>query len=156
MSRLSLLALAAVITAGCHPTERFESVCQIVHSEVIEVDDKGKALIHEVELEWDPCPGEQYQVVRGGPEFAQCIKEHAVGTLVPVEVEHFWDARGYYRWEVTKVAGCDRPPQLDAEGSYEKSQECHDVIHHGQKVGFLCNRKPVARLVDVCPWMARH
>ncbi|APR82509.1 Hypothetical protein A7982_07858 [Minicystis rosea] len=152
----SLLVLAAVAFVGCHPTERFESVCQIVHSEVVEVDDKGKPLVHEVELEWDPCPGEQYQVVRGGPEFAQCIKEHAVGTLVPVEVEHFWDGRGFYRWEVTKIAGCDRPPQLDAEGSYEKSQECRDVIHHGQKVGFLCNRKPFERLVDVCPWMARH
>jgi len=158
MPRPSLLlapALAAIL-AGCHSNERFESVGQLVHSEVIEVDDKGKTTLHEIEFEWDACPGDQFQVVRGGAVFAECIKEHAVGEMVSIEVLHYWDGRGYYRWEVTRVAGCDRPPQVEAEGSYEKSQECNDVLHHGQKVGFYCNRKPLAKLVDVCPWMARN
>ncbi|MFT3766803.1 MAG: hypothetical protein QM820_15000 [Minicystis sp.] len=158
MSRCSPWSLApvlAVALAGCHPAERFESVGQIVHSEVIEVDDKGKPLVQEIEFEWDPCPGDQFQVVRGGAEFAECMKQHAVGDMVAVQVSHFWDGRGYYRWEVTRVGNCDRPMQIDAEGSYEKSQECNDVVHHGQKVGFLCNRKPFAKLVNVCPWMAR-
>jgi hypothetical protein len=152
----SLALVLATALAGCHRTERFESVGQIVHSEVIEVDDKGKPLVHEIEFEWDACPGDQFQVVRGGVEFAECIQQHHVGDMVAVEVVHFWDERGYYRWEVTRVGGCDRPMQLDAEGSYEKSQECTDIKHHGQKVGFLCNRKPFAQLVAVCPWMARN
>lgn len=158
MVRRTLLgiALAASISA-CHPTQRYQSVGQIVQSEVIEADEKGKPLIHEVEFEWDPCPGDQFQVVRGGTEFAECIaKNHKVGDSVYVEVEHYWDSRGFYRWEMTKIGECPRPPQIDAEGSYEKSQECHDVLHHGQKVGFLCNRKPFKGLVSVCPWMARN
>jgi hypothetical protein len=157
--RLLPIAIAfalAPVLAGCHSTERFESVGQIVHSDVVETDDKGKPILHEVEIEWSPCPGDQFQVVRGGPEFAECIKQYSVGDMVSVEVVHFWDSRGYYRWEVTKLGGCDRPMQLDAEGSYEKSQECDDVMHHGHKVGFTCNRKPFAKLVDVCPWMARQ
>jgi hypothetical protein len=154
---ISLLLLASpVALASCHSTEKFESVCQLIRSEVVEVDDKGKPLVQEVELEWDPCPGEQFQVVRAGAAFAECMKQHSVGDLLPVEVEHFWDARGFYRWEVTKIGECDRPMELEAEGSYEKSQECEDVKYHGQKVGFVCNRKPFARLVGVCPWMARH
>jgi hypothetical protein len=28
-------------------------------------------------------------------------------------------------------------------------------MHFGNKVGFSCNRKPFAKLVDICPWMAR-
>ena len=148
--------ISAAALASCHPSETFESVCQLIRAEAVEVDGQGRPLLYEIELEWDPCPGEQFQVVRGGAEFAACMKDHEVGELLPVEVEHFWTARGYYRWEVTKVGGCDRPMDLDAEGSYEKSQECHDVVQHGQKVGFMCSRKPFARLVNVCPWMARN
>lgn len=148
------LALAAAL-AGCHPTERYESVGQLIQNDVIEVDDKGKALVQEVEFEYDACPGDQFQVVRGGAEFAECMKKHAVGDMISVGIVHFWDERGYYRWEVTRVGECDRPPQPEAEGSYEKSQECTDVKHYGQVVGFTCNRKPFARLVEICPWMAR-
>jgi hypothetical protein len=151
-----LLLASAALLCSCHRTEKFESVCQLVRADVVEVDDKGVPQVFDVELEWDPCPGEQFQVVRGGAEFAACMKQHAVGDLLPVEVEHFWTVRGYYQWEVTKIGGCDRPMDLTAEGSYEKSQECNEIIQHGQKVGFTCSRKPFARLVDVCPWMARN
>lgn len=147
---------ALALLSGCHPSERFEAACQLVRTEVVDQDDKGKPTIFDIELEWDACPGDQFQVVRGSGAFGECMKQHEVGSLVRVEVEHFWDTRGYYTWDVSKVGNCARPIEKDSEGSYEKSQECRDVEHHGQKVGFLCSRRPFAGLVDVCPWMARN
>lgn len=151
----SLVLACSLAIASCHPTERFESVCQVIRTEVVETKADGAVEMLDVELEWDPCPGEQYQVVRGGAEFAACMKQHKVGDLVPVEVVHFWDRRGYYRWDLTRVGACERPVQPDVEGSYEKSQECHEVFHHGRKAGFMCSRKPFRDLVEVCPWLAR-
>jgi hypothetical protein len=119
--------MLAATLAGCHPSERFESVGQIVHSEVIEADDKSKPLVHEIEFEWSPCPGDQFQVVRGGAEFAECVKQYAVGEMATIHVQRFGDGRGYYRWDVTRIGECERPMQPDAEGSYEKSAECTDV-----------------------------
>lgn len=154
---VALMAGAVALTSSCHPTERYESVGQLLRADVVEVDEKDpkKATMLEIEIEWDPCPGDQFQVIRGGAEFAACMKQYEGGDYLSLVVDRFWDSRGYYRWEVVKVGECDRPMQIDAEGSYEKSQECDDVMHHGVKAGFTCSRKPFAKLVSVCPWMAR-
>lgn len=155
---LHLVLALSFASAACHPSERFEAVGQLLRSDVIEVDEKDnkRATMLEVEIEWDSCPGDQFQVIRGGADFAACVKQrHENGDYVTLIVVRFWDTRGFYRWEVVKVGECDRPMQVDAEGSYEKSQECEDIIHHGVKVGFTCSRKPFAKLVSVCPWMAR-
>jgi len=50
MRRAALLLTLpfAALLCGCyHPEERFETVGQIVHSEVVEADEKGKPLIPE-------------------------------------------------------------------------------------------------------------
>jgi hypothetical protein len=151
---LSLLVMAA---SACSPKERvFESVVQLVRRSDVDVDDKGVVTQVDLEFEWDPCPGDQFQVVRGGTEFAACMSKYETGTYLPVNVKQWWDGRGYYRWDVTRVGDCERTIEPDTEGSYEKSQECENVTSFGEQVGFSCRRRPEKRLLQICPWMARH
>lgn len=148
---------SALLGSGCKPKDsQFESVCQIVHRDVVEVDGSGKPALVDYELEWDPCPGDQFQVVRGSKDFAACMNKYDIGDYVPVRVVHHWDSRGYFTWDLFQVGDCHRPIEADNEGSYEKSQECHDQMAYGQKSGFVCSRRPFAGLVKVCPWMARN
>lgn len=151
------IAAFAAFTVGCQPkNEQFESVTQIVHRDVVEVDDKGTAILVDFELEWDPCPGDQFQMVRGGKDFAACMSKYAVGDYVPVRVVHRWDSRGYYTWDLFQVGDCKRALEENNEGSYEKSQECREEKSYGHTNGFTCNRRPFADLVKVCPFMARN
>lgn len=154
MSRARAAVTAALALAGCHPTERFESVTQYVRKDVVIADEKGTPTLIDVELEWDPCPGDQFQVVRGDTAFAECMGQYQIGDLLPVVAEHRWDTRGYWEWDVAQVGACPRPIE-DGEGAYEKSQECKDVVDYGTRTGFKCSRRPFAELVSVCPWMAR-
>lgn len=149
-------ALASALVACGHPEHRFESTCQLVRRDVVETDDKGETQVIDIELEWDPCPGDQFQVVRGGKEFAACMEQYEVGKLLPVLVKHWWDNRGYYVWDVYQVGQCKREIEPDSEGSYEKSQECSDVQMYGHGTGFTCSRRPFKDLVATCPWMARQ
>ncbi|HEX7600840.1 MAG TPA: hypothetical protein VF316_04510, partial [Polyangiaceae bacterium] len=82
MRPVALALISCVALLGCNPkAERFESVCQIVHKEVVEVSDKGEPVIVDFELEWDPCPGEQLQIVRGDADFAKCMAKYTQGDL---------------------------------------------------------------------------
>ena len=79
-----------------------------------------------------------------------------LGESLPVHVRHWWDSRGFYTWDIEQVGVCRRDIEPASEGSFERSQECRDVLAHGSPVGFQCNRRPFDRLVSVCPWMSRH
>jgi hypothetical protein len=157
MSRTLLASVVAcALLLGCSTTSRYESVCQLIRREVVETDAEGRATSVDVELEWDPCPGDQFQAVRGDAEFAECMAQYELGDALPVVVRHWWDSRGSYVWDVESVGACAREIEPGTEGSFEKSQECHDVVHQGVTVGFECNRQPFEQLVAVCPWMARQ
>ncbi len=151
------VAALGLVLLGCgHPDQRYESVVQIVRKQTVELtDDRKAANVLDMEVEWDPCPGDQFQVIRGDKAFAACAEKYGVGDLVPVVVRHIWDARGYYVWDIERLGDCPRAIEREAPGSYEKSQECKDVVHHGHKVGFACSRKPFRDLVKRCPWTAR-
>ncbi len=151
-----LLAALVLGGAGCtHPDERFESVLQLVSRVDVETDAKGEVEQADFELEWDPCPGDQFQVVRGGREFARCMQRYEKGDYVSVHVKHYWDPHGFWRWDVEKVGECTRTIEEATEGSFEKSQECSEHQMHGRTAGFDCSRRPFKKLVAVCPWMAR-
>lgn len=152
----AVAVMVGVVVLGCSTTTRYESVCQLIERDVVERDADGNATLVDLELEWDPCPGDQFQAVRGGAEFARCMERYEVGDAVPVTIRHWWDTRGYYRWDLESVGDCAHEIEPDASGSFEKSQECHDVVQHGAVVGFECNRQPFEELVSVCPWMARE
>lgn len=145
------------LLAGCGKKEtHWEAVCQIVGRHVVERLPDGTPALTDMELEWDPCPGDQFQVIRGGKDFSACITKYKDGLLVPVQVLHYWDERGYYRWTLEKVGDCRVDVQAEAPGSFEKGQMCTDVVHHGRKAGFHCSRRPEKELVSICPWMARQ
>ncbi len=150
--------MAAVSTCvSCGDREqRFESTCQLIHRDVVEQNDKGEPEIMDIELAWDPCPGYQFQVVRGGKDFATCMQKYELGKLLPVLVKHWWDDRGYYVWDVYKVGDCVREIESGAEGSYEKSLDCKKKKQYGQVNGFSCSRRGFKSLVATCPWMARR
>jgi hypothetical protein len=153
---VAIFALALVALVGCTPKEeRFESACQLVRRAVVEEDAKGNPELVDVELEWDPCPGEQVQIVRGGVDFAKCMAKYEIGDLLPVRVLHQWDERGYYKWDLYQVGDCTRPIEVESEGSYEKSQECESQKAYGRTNGFNCSRRPFRELVRICPWTAR-
>jgi len=143
------------LVGGCHRDHRYESVGQLVRKNVTEVDDKGKPIQIDVEIEWDPCPGDQFQVVRGGPEFAECMAKYEPGDYMSAKVHHWWNPLGYYTWDVYELGECKRGIEF-GEGSYEKSQECDEVTDYGKKTGFKCSRRPFRKLVAICPFMARQ
>lgn len=153
--RCAAVVLACALPLGCDSKRKYESVCQIVRQQVVESDSAGVALQVDVELEWDPCPGEQFQVIRGGRDFAACMARYNFGDYVPVQVLHWRDGTDRLRWDVVQIGQCASPLEEFSEGSYEKSQECRSVSAHGHTSGFACSRRPFRNLVEICPWMSR-
>ena len=152
-----LVPLSLVLLGGCAPKEeRFESVLQFVSRTDVEKNDKGEVEQVDFEFEWDPCPGDQFQVVRGGKELAKCMEKYQKGDYVAATVKHFWDPHGFYRWDVEKIGDCSRDIELTSEGSFERSQDCTDHKMYGRSAGFACSRRPFKKLVGVCPFMARQ
>lgn len=139
-----------------HPSTRYVSVVQLIHRDVVEVNEDGSPAQVDLELEWDPCPGDQYQMVRGGSAFAACTAQYKEGDAVPVKVVHFWDPLGFYRWDIEELGECKRDIEPAAPGSYEKSQECSEYKLFGREQGFECSRRPFRDLLRVCPFMARQ
>ena len=138
---LVLAALAFSALACGERLERFESVCQIVRRDEVELNDKGETESVDIEFEWDACPGDQFQVVRGGKEFAACMQKYDVGKRAPVFIKHWWDERGYFDWDVYMIGDCIRFIEESSEGSYEKAQECEDEDMYGKVTGFSCRRR---------------
>ena len=154
--QMAVIAVLALPLLACGKADRrFESVCQIVRRDVVEQDKAGVPAVIDLEFEWDPCPGDQFQVVRGDKAFAACTERYKLGSLVPVLVRQWWDDRGYYTWDVYQVGECTREIQPYSEGSYEKSQDCRPLVMYGEHAGFSCSRRPFKKLLAICPWMAR-
>lgn len=154
--RLGLVLVVGLAASACSKPKRYESAVQIVRKEIVEKAADGTAEQVDYEVEWDACPGDQFQVIRGGRAFAECTAKYDVGDEVPVYVRHWWDDRGFYRWDIERMGDCWRAIEPDSVGSYEKGQECKDVENFGYKAGFECSRKPFKQLVKRCPWMARE
>lgn len=135
--------------------DRYESVVQIIDRDVVE-QEGDKVTQVDVEVEWDPCPGDQFQMIRGGTDFATCTEKYKVGDYVPVVALHWFDPRGYYRWDIERLGDCKHRIEERTPGSYEKGQECRDILQYTRKAGFTCSRKPKKQLVAKCPWMRRE
>jgi hypothetical protein len=151
-----VVALGLLGCGGCRSEHRFESACQLIRHEVVERDARGVPVLVDIELEWDACPGDQFQVIRGGREFARCMARYRLGDLLNVRVLHWWDTRGYYTWDVYQVGECSRPIEPESAGSFERSQECSESHAHGVVNGFQCSRLPHRTLAEVCPWTVRQ
>jgi hypothetical protein len=151
-----VIALASVLTTGCHRPKKFEADVEITRMSVVRRDDQGKPQTLDLEISYFACPGTQIEVMRGGPEFAACVLKHKVGDKVHVGIEHVWDPRGYYRNNVVKVGECTHAYDPDDEASFLMVRECEDWTVNGAKVGFKCNYTPEKTLLKQCPWFARR
>jgi hypothetical protein len=150
------VAFASLAATACHRPEHFESVGQLTRTSVVDVDEHGEPATLDVAFEWDPCPGDQFQTVRGGAEFARCMAKYRVGDYVAVGVQRTWDTHGYYVWDVDRMGDCVRPSEgRHTPGSFAKTQECHPLISHGREYGFRCELEPWQALVEICPWMRK-
>jgi hypothetical protein len=120
--RVALAAVVALSATACSKGRRYESAVQIIRREAVEKSADGATEVVDFELEWDACPGDQFQVIRGSKAFAECTAKYEVGDMVPVYVKHWWDDRGYYRWDIERMGDCWRTIEPDSAGSYEKCQ----------------------------------
>ena len=136
-------------------TRRYESAVQMVRKDIVEKDANGATLQVDYEVEWDACPGDQFQVIRGSKAFAECTDKYGVGDTVPVYVTHFWDERGFYRWDIERMGDCWRAIEPDSPGSYEKGQECKRRAEPRLQDRVHVQPEAVPPLVKRCPWMAR-
>jgi hypothetical protein len=155
---MTLPILASAVAAeemGRRPEHRYESVVQLTGTRVVQKAETGEAELADYDLEWDPCPGDQMQTIRGNGAFATCMARYVPGDYLPAKVVHYWDSRGFWRYDLTEVGGCVHPVEPDAPGAFELSQECTDVQSFGVTTGFSCRRRPEHGLITTCPWMAK-
>ena len=160
MSRPTLLALAlalatAALSASCKPKHvDYTSTALIGRVTVIRTDDKGAPLTGDVEVDWDDCPGDQKEVIRGDAAFVACVSKLPINSKQSVKVR--WSAgEQAHDWEILALGPCPRTPDPDDETSFDMVQECEPVVEHGANVGFHCNRVPKKALVAKCPWFKR-
>jgi len=157
MRVIVLVAALGALGVGCRrPATRFESAVRLVSKTPVQHGPDGAVTLTDYELEWDPCPGDQLEYVRGGRAFSACMAKYDQGDYLPVEVVHYWDTHGFYRWDVYRVGDCTRDVEPDSEGTFDKSQHCTTHKMYGEASGFDCDRTAPPKLVAVCPWLARR
>lgn len=158
MRRGLVLTIGVVlVVTGCrHQTSHYETNVEVTRIAKVRRDDAGKPMVVDVEVKFVDCPGDQVEVVRGGPEFAACIDEHRVGDKLKVSIDHVWSSEGYYTSKIVKLGDCARAVDPDDEASYAMVRECDDWKVNGQKVGFECRYVPEKKLIKACPWFRRR
>jgi hypothetical protein len=141
---------------GCHRTKHYEANVEISRVAVVDRDDQGRPTATDVEITYALCPGDQIEVVRGGPEFSQCVSKLTVGARVPVKIIHEWDPEGFWDHDVYEVDGCKRPPDRRDEDSFKMVRQCSDWDVNGTRVGFNCEYANKSVLEKTCPWFRRR
>lgn len=153
---LALGAIAVASTAACHRPKHYDTDVEVTRVSVVRKDDAGKPLTLDLEVAYSECPGNQIEVIRGGPDFAACAGKYKVGDKVRIGIDHEWGSEGHYKWTVRKVGDCTRVADPNDEASYAMVRECDDWTVNGSKVGFQCKYVPEQNLVDKCPWFKRR
>jgi hypothetical protein len=144
------------LVTSCNKEPRwFDTEVELTRLDIVRRDDKGRPITEDVEFSYFGCPGKQLEVIRGGTEFAQCMDRYKVGDKVPIKIERHWLKEGHWDWTVHMMGICTRPPDDEDEASFDTVQECEDLVVHGAKVGFRCNRLPQKQLLQKCPWFGR-
>lgn len=148
--------LLILLILFCKENKDFVSNVEIVRIEKVKWEKDGKAIISDIEISYKDCPGRQFEIIRGGKEFSECIySKYKVGNFVDVDINWKWDSFGYYKWSVKKIGDCDRIFDPLDEVSYDLVEECEDYVIYGQNVGFTCRRIPTSNLIAKCPWFRK-
>ena len=152
-----MLLICALLVTGCKKKEKFyDTQVELTRFDILRYSPDGKARDCDLEFSYPDCPGEQVEVIRGGAEFAECIKKYKMGDKIPAKVLYHWDKGGFYDWDIHEMGGCKRPPDPDDEASFDSVKECEPIVSNGVEEGFMCNYIPQKALLAKCPWFARH
>jgi len=149
---VSALVLAALPLVACHKAKHYDASVEVTRVAAIRKDEQGNPITTDVEFSFFECPGTQIEVIRGGKEFSDCVKQLKVGDKVKIKLEHKWDPEGHYDYDVYEVQGCKRPPDPNDEASYKMVRDCRDWNVNGARVGFQCNYTDKKELNKKCPW----
>jgi hypothetical protein len=149
---VTALVLAALPLVACHKAKRYDATVEVLRVAAIRRDEAGNPLTTDVEFSYTECPGSQMEVIRGGKEFSECVRNLKVGDKVKVKLEHKWDPEGYYDFDVYELNGCERPPDLNDEASFKMVRDCSDWNVNGARVGFQCDYAHKKALNKKCPW----
>jgi hypothetical protein len=152
----SVVCFALSLAACGEKSHSYDSKVRISRVDTVRSDENGQPLLVDVEFDWEACPGEQLEVIRGSAEFAKCIAKHHVGEELPVKVEHRKLSDGHWDWDVHQLGDCARPPDIHDESSFDMVQECRDIEEHDVVVGFECDREPHPDVLAACPWFQRQ
>lgn len=158
VSTLSILYFNFIFS-GCKESQKqYNTEVEITRMDFVNVNEKNEPVTIDIEISYNQCPGNQYEVIRGDAEFASCILKTGkkVGEKFLVEIVWKWNPLGYYKWFVVKLDSCERKVDPLDEVSYDLVEECEDYKVYGNVVGFTCRRIPSGNLIQSCPWFRRN
>lgn len=84
------------------------------------------------------------------------MAKHRPGDRVAVHLRSHRTPDGGWDFTVLEVGGCKRERDPNDEASFSVVQVCSDLMVHGVKVGFRCDRRPSRELLNRCPWFRVH
>jgi hypothetical protein len=148
--------ILVVLATSCHRSRTYEAHATVTRVAPVRKDETGKTLTLDFEISYDDCPGMQVEVMRGDAAFAACASKYAVGTKVPLSIEHAWTSEDRYGWTVRRVGDCPRVADPSDEASYALVRDCRDWTVNETRVGFQCDYEPRAELLKKCPWFRRR
>lgn len=144
---------------GCRESEKqFNTHVEITRMDFVNLNAKNEPITIDIEVSYHECPGNQFEVIRGDAEFAQCIINTGkkIGDKFLVDIEWKWNPMGYYKWFIVKLDSCERKVDPLDEVSFDLVEECEDYKVYGNVVGFTCRRIPSGNLIKACPWFRRN
>ena len=153
---VTALVLSVLPLVGCHRAKHYDASVEVTRISAIRKDEAGNVLTTDFEFSYVECPGTQIEVIRGGKEFSDCVKQFKVGDKVKVKLDHKWDPEGFYDYDVYEVQGCKRPPDPNDEASFKMVRDCKDWNVNGTRVGFQCNYTDKKELNKKCPWFVKR
>ena len=156
---LTLALSAPLVLFGCSKkTLDLTTKAKLIRVFVNRTDPKtGAPLSADVEMLFDGCGGGEYRkVIRGGAEFAQCVKGLTSGEVFDVQMQQGRRRDGRLRSRVTGFGPCTRVPDPTDTRSYDEFRTCSELKTDGILVGFRCDYKPTKAELAACPFLAQR
>ena len=149
---------SALAASACSKTHRYESAVQIVRKEIVEKDDERRRACRSTSR----SSGTRARAISSRSSAAarpspSAPRSTTSATTVPVYVRHWWDERGFYRWDIERMGDCWRAIEPDSRRLLREGPGVQG--RREPRVQVRASRAAASRsaqLVKRCPWMARE